>query len=306
MQEDGDVQPRERIERCVGQQHGERFVRSQFLERLSRRRQRHGCQWRHGLDLHPGNALILVLGVVTRFENGVGDLHEPLRRLNESRHLAGVVRRRERRPPAGRNGDLREADAVLSVGTASGRQRRPLPHGRVQDDANALVVVQLASTSRVGSGVKQDAENRGVPRDLLPDQMGAHVEVVRRGRRQVQVQESGRGGGDVPGVVRQGKRVEGVRDDVPRRHGLLRRERSVGGPHRDRLRRLEDREAIDAEDGGRRSESRLRTVLSRLLPRGEVGHGGVVLAGGVLQEEPAVLILEVHLDCSGETCGTST
>lgn len=72
-----------------------------------------------------------------------------------------------------------------------------------------------------------------------------------------------------------------IRDDVSSGHSLFGAERTVSGPHRNRLRTLEYREVIHRKQGpGRRTGFRCRLE---------------VLPWRLFQEETSVFVLEMHV-----------
>lgn len=120
------------------------------------------------------------------------------------------------------------------------------------------------------------------------------------------------------GLVGQRQGVQEVGHDVPSRHGLLGAEGPVGRPDRDGLARLEHGELVDRQHRvaalmlvlllrGRRGRGRARRRRRRRRAAAATGSRGcqvrrVKLSRTVLQEEAAVLALEVHLHRSDRTC----
>lgn len=152
---------------------------------------------------------------------------------------------------------------------------------------------QLPPSACLASGVEQHPEHGGVAGHAAPDQMGGHVQVA--GAQLLRVQN--RRSRQIPPGFRAGQRVQWIRHDVAGGHGLLRAKWAVGGPHRDRLARLEHREFVYREDGARRSRRhpvRQRPRRRRYRRDGIPSHG-IVLPRYVLQEKSPILVLEVYL-----------
>lgn len=87
-----------------------------------------------------------------------------------------------------------------------------------------------------------------------------------------------------------------IKMKVPGRNSLFGGERPIGSADRQRLRGLEDRKPVDTQD---------RAAVRRHLPGAQtwqVRDCREVLAGCVLQEEPAILVLKVDLHRARDTC----